>query len=204
MRRRAAIEPVIGHLKGDNRIGRNYLKGRDGVLAAVGYNFSLLLRWFDELLRALSLILCHALLAAPLPLTGCRKNFLHGRFGLGSTGAGCSARRPLGERILFCQRRISSGDWPVRGPSGLESRSMRLLMVVFALVCARWFFVDLAHRATPFWRNLYCGRGTIQRCDRIRDDFISLGSAGVPDQSQEAKRCCILRLKSQTRQVKGN
>jgi hypothetical protein len=63
-------------------------------------------------------------------------------------------------------------------------------------------------RATPFWRNLYRGCGTIQRwCDRIRDDFISLssagvslGSAGVPDQSQEAKRCCILRLKSQPRQ----
>jgi IS5 family transposase len=46
MRRRAAIEPVIGHLKGDHRMGRNYLKGRDGdrinaVLAAAGYNFSL-------------------------------------------------------------------------------------------------------------------------------------------------------------------
>jgi hypothetical protein len=43
------------------------------VLAAAGYNFSLLLRWFAELLRALSLILCHALLAAPLHLTWCCK-----------------------------------------------------------------------------------------------------------------------------------
>src|SRR5262249_31753071 len=39
MRRRAAIEPVIGHLKEDHRMGRNYLTGRDGdrinaVLAA--------------------------------------------------------------------------------------------------------------------------------------------------------------------------
>ena len=64
MRRRAAIEPVIGHLKQDHRMGRNYLTGRDGdrinaVLAAAGYNFSLLLRWFEELLRVLSLILCH-------------------------------------------------------------------------------------------------------------------------------------------------
>ncbi len=71
MRRRAAIEPVIGHLKGDHRMGRNYLKGRDGdrinaVLAAAGYNFSLLLRWFEELLRALSLILRRALLAPRL------------------------------------------------------------------------------------------------------------------------------------------
>jgi transposase, IS5 family len=45
MRRRAAIEPVIGHIKAEQRLGRNYLKGRDGnrinaVLAAAGYNFS--------------------------------------------------------------------------------------------------------------------------------------------------------------------
>jgi hypothetical protein len=45
------------------------------VLAAAGYNFSLLLRWLEELLRVLSLILCHALLAAPLHLTWCRKTF---------------------------------------------------------------------------------------------------------------------------------
>ena len=54
MRRRAAIERVIGHPKEDHRMGRNYLTGRDGdrinaVLAAAGYNFSLLLRWFEEL-----------------------------------------------------------------------------------------------------------------------------------------------------------
>jgi hypothetical protein len=44
------------------------------VLAAAGYNFSLLLRWFEELLRVLSLILWHAL-AVPLHLTRCRKIF---------------------------------------------------------------------------------------------------------------------------------
>ena len=54
MRRRAAIEPVIGHLKQDHRMGRNYLTGRDGdrineVLAAAGYNFILLLRWRNTL-----------------------------------------------------------------------------------------------------------------------------------------------------------
>src|SRR5262249_9786633 len=80
MRRRTAIEPVIGHLKEDHRMGRNYLTGRDGdrinaVLAAAGYNFGLLLRWFEELLRVLSLILCHALLAVPLHLTRCREIF---------------------------------------------------------------------------------------------------------------------------------
>jgi IS5 family transposase len=57
MRRRAAVEPVIGHVKAEHRMDRNYLKGRDGdranaVLAAAGYNFSLLVRWFEALLRA--------------------------------------------------------------------------------------------------------------------------------------------------------
>ena len=39
MKRSAAVEPVIGHIKAEHRMGRNYLKGRDGdrsnaVLAA--------------------------------------------------------------------------------------------------------------------------------------------------------------------------
>jgi transposase, IS5 family len=67
MRRRAAVEPVIGHLKDGHRMGRNHLKGRDGdrinaVLAAAGYNFSLLRRWFSRLLRALLIILARAVL----------------------------------------------------------------------------------------------------------------------------------------------
>jgi IS5 family transposase len=50
MRRRSAIEPVIGHMKAEHRMGRNYLWYRqddaiNAVLAAVGYNFSLLLMW---------------------------------------------------------------------------------------------------------------------------------------------------------------
>jgi len=66
MRRRAAVEPVIGHLKDGHRMRRNHLKGRDGdrinaVLAAAGYNFNLLRRWLTELLRGLLWILCHHL-----------------------------------------------------------------------------------------------------------------------------------------------
>jgi transposase, IS5 family len=58
MKRRAAVEPVIGHLKAEHRMDRNHLKGRAGdranaVLAAAGYNFALLLRWLARLLRAL-------------------------------------------------------------------------------------------------------------------------------------------------------
>ena len=49
-RRRAAVEPVIGHLKSEHRMGRNHLAHGAGdainaVLAAVGYNFRLLLKW---------------------------------------------------------------------------------------------------------------------------------------------------------------
>jgi transposase, IS5 family len=58
MKRRAAIEPVIGHMKAEHRMDRNHLKGREGdrinaVLAAAGYNFSLLIRWLEGLLCAL-------------------------------------------------------------------------------------------------------------------------------------------------------
>ena len=56
LRRRSAIEPVIGHLKAEHRMGRNYLWYRRGdaanaVLAAVGYNFRRLIRWLSILWR---------------------------------------------------------------------------------------------------------------------------------------------------------
>ena len=62
MKRRAAVEPVIGHLKAEHRMDRNYLKGREGdrinaVLAAAGYNFGLIVRWLAELLRVLITVL---------------------------------------------------------------------------------------------------------------------------------------------------
>ena len=55
MRRRSAVEPVIGHLKAEHRMDRNYLAHRSGdaanaVLAAAGYNFRLLIRWLRLLL----------------------------------------------------------------------------------------------------------------------------------------------------------
>jgi IS5 family transposase len=59
LRRRSAVEPVIGHLKSEHRMGRNYLWHREGdasnaVLAAAGYNFRRLIKW-------LSLLLCQIL-----------------------------------------------------------------------------------------------------------------------------------------------
>ena len=56
LRRRSAIEAVIGHLKNDGHLGRCFLKGRHGdaanvVLSAVGYNLRLVLKWLRDLLR---------------------------------------------------------------------------------------------------------------------------------------------------------
>jgi len=52
MRRRSAVEPVIGHIKNGHRMDRNYLAGPQGnaILAAAGYNFRLLLNWLRLLL----------------------------------------------------------------------------------------------------------------------------------------------------------
>ena len=70
LRRRSAVEPVIGHLKEDHRMGRNYLAGRAGdaanaVLAAVGYNFRLLLVWLAGLGWLLPMLVRSAGTAAP-------------------------------------------------------------------------------------------------------------------------------------------
>jgi IS5 family transposase len=58
LRRRSAVEPVIGHAKTEHRLGRNFLKGFHGdaanaVLFAAGYNFRRLLAWLAAFLRAL-------------------------------------------------------------------------------------------------------------------------------------------------------
>jgi transposase, IS5 family len=68
MRRRSAIEPVIGHVKNEHRMDRNYLHHRHGdannaVLAATGYNFRLLIKWLRLLLR----LILATLFAPPEP-----------------------------------------------------------------------------------------------------------------------------------------
>jgi IS5 family transposase len=55
LRRRSAIEPIIGHLKAEGHLGRCYLKGRAGdaanvILSAVGHNFRRILAWLREFL----------------------------------------------------------------------------------------------------------------------------------------------------------
>jgi len=58
LRRRSAIEPLIGHMKAEGNLGRCYLKGRAGdaanaILTAVGCNFRRILAWLKMLLRQL-------------------------------------------------------------------------------------------------------------------------------------------------------
>jgi IS5 family transposase len=64
-RRRSAVEPVIGHLKAEHRMSRNHLIGSAGdainaVLAAVGYNFRLLLKWLALLCTFIWILLASA------------------------------------------------------------------------------------------------------------------------------------------------
>ena len=60
-KRRAAVEPVIGHAKADHRMGRNHLAHATGdaanaQLAAAGYNRRLL-AWLARLALLLSALL---------------------------------------------------------------------------------------------------------------------------------------------------
>ena len=72
-RRRAGIEPIIGHLKSDYRLLRNYLKGSVGdsinlMLAAAAYNFKKLMRQLLDYLRLVFLAL-KSQLNEPMPIT---------------------------------------------------------------------------------------------------------------------------------------
>ena len=63
LRRRSAIEPLIGHMKEEGHLGRCHLKGCAGdaanaILTAVGHNFRRVLAWLRKILRSIF----HALL----------------------------------------------------------------------------------------------------------------------------------------------
>jgi IS5 family transposase len=73
LRRRSAIEAVIGHCKTDGHLGRNFLKGPQGdqfnaIMSAVGYNIRLILKW----LRTLLCKIITAILAAITPMSALR------------------------------------------------------------------------------------------------------------------------------------
>jgi IS5 family transposase len=65
LKRRSAIEPVIGHMKSEGHLGRCYLKGRAGdaanaILSAIGHNLRRVLAWLRNFLR----LILTAILAA--------------------------------------------------------------------------------------------------------------------------------------------
>jgi len=76
LRRRSAIEAVIGHMKTDGHLGRNFLHGRHGdhanaVLTAVGYNFRLILRWLRDYWCRFLLAVIHASIARTAEKEAC-------------------------------------------------------------------------------------------------------------------------------------
>lgn len=71
LKRRSAVEPVIGHAKSDHRMDRNYLAGSKGdatnaILAAAGYNFRRLLVWLRTFLRLWTAAMSTPLIAPTL------------------------------------------------------------------------------------------------------------------------------------------
>jgi IS5 family transposase len=70
LRRRSAIEAVIGHMKAEGHLDRCYLKGAAGdaanaILSAVGYNLRLVLAWLRMLLRLILIALFAAIRVHP-------------------------------------------------------------------------------------------------------------------------------------------
>lgn len=58
LKRRSAIEPEIGYMKHDGKLGRCYLKGHQGdamniILSAAGHNLRKLLNWLRLFMRLL-------------------------------------------------------------------------------------------------------------------------------------------------------
>lgn len=76
LRRRSAIEAVIGHLKTDGHLGRCHLKGPEGdaanaVLSAAGHNLRLILAWLRVLLCLILAAPRQALSPHPLLKSAC-------------------------------------------------------------------------------------------------------------------------------------
>ena len=72
MKRRAAVEPSIGHLKSEHRLERNRLKGVAGdainaILAAAAMNFQKLLGAFWRIFLLCLIDVCNGLIALQAP-----------------------------------------------------------------------------------------------------------------------------------------
>ena len=59
LRRRSAVETIIGHMKAEGHLDRCFLKGHagdaaDAILSIVGYNFRRILAWLRMILRSVA------------------------------------------------------------------------------------------------------------------------------------------------------
>ena len=118
LRRRSAVDPVIGHLKGEHRMGRNHLAHATGdainvVLAAAGYNFRRLLAWLALLLSAILAVLVGGHMSHPYNHHGINR-VLHGR--LDPSGCNYIIVSPVILLIHFVQSRVP----------GLRDRGLRV------------------------------------------------------------------------------
>ena len=78
LKRRQAIEPIIGHLKSDNRMDRCHLKGEVGdrlhaVLCAAGYN----IRWLLRMIAKKGVAFLQTLLLRLRAVAGVSPNWAH-------------------------------------------------------------------------------------------------------------------------------
>jgi IS5 family transposase len=76
LRRRSAIEPVIGHMKAEGHLGRCYLKGRAGdaanaILTAAGYNFRRILAWLRDFLYLILIAILRTVVIRPVLKSNC-------------------------------------------------------------------------------------------------------------------------------------
>jgi hypothetical protein len=74
LKRRAVVEPIIGHAKNDGLLGRNWLQGRGGdrsnaLLAAAGFNLRQLLRFLRSIPYFLREFFCALLITLRPPTT---------------------------------------------------------------------------------------------------------------------------------------
>jgi hypothetical protein len=83
--RRAAKDPMIGHMTSDHRMGRNYLEGRHAWRSCqyraqrAGYNFTLLLQWLERHLRTVVMALWRVGPQPPASPKSAPARVLHGR-----------------------------------------------------------------------------------------------------------------------------
>ena len=135
LRRRSAIEAMIGHMKLDGRLARNHLAGAVGdaihaLLCGAGHNLRLLLRHLARLLRAL--LRLRAVLAPDRDITpqSIQKRLLQGRLAIKDAArapAHSAQRKVSGLRPCWSLRDRPLCSTPAARPQGRRAPQPNLL-----------------------------------------------------------------------------